>query len=430
MTDTFHAGVCVVGAGPAGIAATVAAAEAGADVLLVDEGIAPGGQIWRHGQGASAPPLARRWLERLARTGARRVSGAAIWSPSKNVLRLETPSGAAEVSFEAIVLATGARELFLPFPGWTLPGVVGVGAAQALVKSGASMRGRRAIVAGSGPLLLAAAAALSAAGAVVRTIAEQAPAGRIRAFARRLATHPGKLLEAARYRAKTLSARYRPGTWVSEGHGQDHVLEAVLTDGKNRWTEPCDLLCSGYGLVPNVELARHLGCAVESGRMVVDHAQRSTVPGVFGAGEVTGIGGVEVALAEGRIAGESATGRGGTDRRAAAARRARLRFESALAAAFEPRPEVLGLCDPRTIVCRCEDVRWGALETSWTGRQAKLYTRVGMGPCQGKVCGPALGLLLGWDSDSVRPPLRPAAMSSLVSMGEAGDRETEKRGGR
>ena len=413
MDDLLRAAIAVVGGGPAGIAAAVRASEAGADVLLVDEGRAPGGQIWR--QGSSPPPaLARRWLARLAATRARRLQAAVVFSPSPGRLRLETEEGPVDLGCDRIVLATGARELFLPFPGWTLPNVLGVGAAQALVKSGASMEGRRAVVAGSGPLLLAAASTLVGAGARVRTIAEQAPADRVRRFAREVAGRPAKLVEALRYRASAFAARYRKGVWVAAALGDDRVREVVLTDGRRLWTEWCDVLCCGWGLTPAVELAAHLGCSIVRRRVVVDEAQETSVGGVFAAGEATGIGGVDLALAEGEAAGLAAAGRRDAALASLPERRSLARFAAALETAFALRPEVLRLADRETVVCRCEDVAFGSFERGWSARQAKLYTRAGMGPCQGKVCGPALELLLGWEMDRVRPPLRPALVGTFA----------------
>jgi NADPH-dependent 2,4-dienoyl-CoA reductase/sulfur reductase-like enzyme len=418
VDEVLRAQVAVVGAGPAGIAAAVRASEAGAEVLLVDEAAAPGGQIWR--QGAASPPSpARRWLDRLARTGAKRLRAAAVFSLSPRRLRLETPGGATDLEWETLVVATGARELFLPFPGWTLPNVIGAGAAQSLVKSGASMRGRRAVVAGSGPLLLAAASTLAKAGARVRTIAEQAPPARVRRFARDVVGRPGKLLEAARYRAAAFPARYRPGVWIAAALGDDRVRQVVLTDGDRVWTEWCDLVCCGWGLVPGVELAAHLGCSIVRGRVVVDEAQETSVAGIYAAGETTGIGGVDLALAEGEAAGMAAAGRRDDAIANLRKRRSLARFATALEEAFALRPEVLGLSGPDTLICRCEDVALGSLERSWSARQAKLYTRAGMGPCQGKVCGPALEMLLGWEPDRVRPPLRPVPLGALAGIGES-----------
>jgi NADPH-dependent 2,4-dienoyl-CoA reductase/sulfur reductase-like enzyme len=413
--------VAVVGGVPAGIAAAARAAEAGARVVLLDEAPQLGGQIWRHRPGAAPPKAAAPWLDRLARSGARVVHGAAVvdaWSAEDGfALGTERDGVAGVVRARAVVLATGARELFLPFPGWTLPGVMGVGGAQALYKSGASFAGKRVVVAGSGPLLLPVAAALASNGARVQLVAEQASRTRVVAFGLGLWRRPAAIAEAARYRAGFARAPYRTGTWVVAAHaGADGALAAVdVTDGRRTRTLDCDVLCTGFGLVPSTELPRLLGCLTEDGCVVVDGEQRTSTPGVLCAGEPTGIGGVELSLVEGEIAGLCAAGRD-ADARPLLSRRARLRsIAASMARAFVPRVELRALATPDTIVCRCEDVRRGAIDPAWSPRQAKLYTRAGMGPCQGRVCGAALAFLHGWPADTVRLPASPALVSTLVA---------------
>ena len=175
MTERLSAQVVVVGAGPAGIAAAITAAEAGADTLLLDENLAAGGQIWRPGvKGTPAP--ARRWIARLQGSGARIESAASVFVVrDERTLLVERNGEPLAVSWDRLVLATGARELFLPFPGWTLPNVMGIGGAQAMIKSGAQVSGMRVVVAGSGPLMLPVAATLAKAGAKLEIDAEQAP---------------------------------------------------------------------------------------------------------------------------------------------------------------------------------------------------------------------------------------------------------------
>jgi D-hydroxyproline dehydrogenase subunit alpha len=156
-----------------------------------------------------------------------------------------------------------------------------------------------------------------------------------------------------------------------------------------------------------------LGCAVENSVVRVDDAQETTIAGVYCCGEPTGIGGVDLALVEGEIAGHSAVAKRAPS--TLVARRAARRLDARrLDRAFTLRRELLALADAETIVCRCEDVRWGALDRRWSSRQAKLYTRVGMGPCQGRVCGAALECLMGWAPDSVRIPTQPARCHALV----------------
>jgi thioredoxin reductase len=419
VVERYEVEVAVVGAGPAGMAAAVEAAEAGRRVALLDEGLGPGGQIWRHRERWDVPTVAGWWMARLDRCGARvahRVTVAdAVAVAGGFELLAERDGAPLAVRAERVVLATGARELFLPFPGWTLPDVVGVGGLQALLKSGLEVRGRRVVVAGSGPLLLPVAALAAKAGARLLLVAEQTPGAAVRRFARGLWRHPGKLLQAARYRWASKRSAYRRGVWVTAAAGDDRVRGVTLTDGEESWSGKCDLLAVGYGLVPETTLARLLGCATERGRVVVDERQETTVPGLFCAGEPTGVGGADLALVEGRLAGLAAAGveEGVTGLRRT--RRRLCRFADRLERAFALRDELRDLARPDTVVCRCEDVTRERLARYGAFREAKLATRCGMGPCQARVCGPALEWLEGWAADTVRPPVKPVRVATFLA---------------
>jgi aspartate oxidase len=147
--------------------------------------------------------------------------------------------------------------------------------------------------------------------------------------------------------------------------------------------------------------------------VIVDERQATSVPGVYCAGEPTGIGGVERSLLEGEIAGRASVD-ASVSAQLRARRAAMNRYARALANAFELRDEVRALATDETIICRCEDVRLRDLDRSWTARQAKLYTRAGMGACQGRVCGAALECVMGWSPDSVRPPIQPARVATML----------------
>jgi NADPH-dependent 2,4-dienoyl-CoA reductase/sulfur reductase-like enzyme len=411
--------VAVIGGGPAGIAAAASAAESrrGARVVLLDEGFAPGGQIWRSGSTHPPPRRAQRWIHRLARSGAHVKSQCSVVDARRDgaAFRIDCESrgDALFITSLKLVIATGARERFLPFPGWTLPNVMGIGGAQALLKAGASFRGKRVVIAGSGPLLLPVAASLASSGARVLFVAEQSPAWRVAWFAASLWKSPTKLAEAAALRAKFARTRYATGWWVRGATGDSVVRSVSVTNGARERTIECDLLCAGFGLVPNSELPRLLGCDVHDRRVTVDEDQATTVPGVYCAGEPTGVGGVDRSLVEGEIAGLAAMGQPVSARRRL--RRAALNsYSEGLSIAFALRDEVCRLATEDTVVCRCEDVRLRNLDPSWTARQAKLYTRAGMGACQGRICGAALECVMRWSPDSVRPPIQPARVATLL----------------
>lgn len=421
MTDADHVrvGLAVIGAGPAGIAAAVTAAERGVRVVVVDRALRAGGQIWRHRPGATLPRSAAHWLARFEHSGAQLVHGASVIDARHTADGIEIVADqggrALRVQAHDVILATGARELFLPFPGWTLPGVLGVGGAQALLKSGASFAGQRVVIAGSGPLLLPVAASLAHGGARLVAVAEQASGAAVARFGAGLWRTPGLVAQAMRYRAQFAATRYRTGTWVTAAHGAERLTGVTLTDGTRTWDEPADVLCTGYGLVPGTEVARLLGCATEHGAVAVDARQATTVPGVYAAGEVTGIGGAPLSIAEGTLAGLAVASPrvlpASLIRRRAMLRQGARRMHQA----FAPRPELRTLASHDTIVCRCEDVRYGAVLSAACVRQAKLYTRAGMGPCQGRICGPALELLFGWGADSIRSPIEPTSISVLCA---------------
>jgi D-hydroxyproline dehydrogenase subunit alpha len=414
-----EAGVAVVGAGPAGIAAAVSAAERGASVVLLDAAARPGGQIWRHRSPDALPALARRWLARLRQAGVTWIPSATVLDAGEpRTLLAEREGRAFAVRYRALVIATGATELFVPFPGWTLPNVFGVGGLQALLKTGTIVADRRVVLAGSGPLLLPVAAALSRAGARLAVVAEQAPAAAVYGFAARLVGSPARLGQAAAYRAGFRRTPYRAGTWVVRIDAAGDGLMVTLTNGHRVWTELADLAAVGYGLVPSVGLAQLAGCELRDGAVATDASQRTSVAGVYAAGESTGIAGAEAAIAEGVTAGAAAAGgavgasRGSAGSRASAASR---RFAARLARTFALRAELRTLADAGTIVCRCEDVRLGQIDSAWPARQARLYTRVGMGPCQGRVCQPALAFMLGTGAGPARVPLFAAPVATLAA---------------
>jgi NADPH-dependent 2,4-dienoyl-CoA reductase/sulfur reductase-like enzyme len=472
MTDD-RPHLAVIGAGPAGLAATVAAAAHGVRVTLIDSAARAGGQFYRQpaielnaGRPQALHHQWRAW-ERLRDALARHVEAGCVthltdrhvWLVER---QLERQAGGAdrnaftvhallgpeqqdpvEVRADAVLLATGGYEKVFPFPGWTVPGVLTAGGAQAMLKGTLAVPGRTAVVAGTGPLLLPVATGLAAAGVEVAALVESADP---KAFARRtraLAAQPGKVAEGARYAAQLLRHRVKLLTrhTVVQAHGDDR-LEAVTvaaldTDGRVRPGTArriaCDTLAVGHGMVPHTDLAETLGCRLDGTDVQVDDEQRTDVPGVWAAGETTGIGGAALSLAEGHIAGRSAAARlNGTEPdpriwAPAAKSRTKLReFFAALDTVYAPPARWTDLVTDDTVVCRCEEVTGGAIREAVDGlgagdvRTVKLLTRAGMGWCQGRMCGPAVAGLAGCElTPSRRPFARPVPLGVLARAGEA-----------
>ncbi|MEV6651432.1 FAD-dependent oxidoreductase [Streptomyces sp. NPDC051219] len=456
--------LAVVGAGPAGLTAAVTAADLGLRVVLIDAGERPGGQYYRHpapGLGAARPQALhhgwREFAERARRLARHRATGQVTHLPSHHVWTVvrgatawhlhavagpdETP---ASVRASAVLLATGAYERQLPIPGWTLPGVVGAGGAQAMLKSGLVLPGKRIVVAGSGPLLLAVAGTLAAAGARVPAVVEAADYTGYARDAPALVRNPGKFAEGVVHGAGLLrhSVRLLTRHAVTAAHGTDRVEAVTVSRLDGDWRAlpgtglriPCDALAVGHGLVPQLELATALGCATrrtpDAGlALELDADQRTSVPGVWAAGETGGVGGAALALAEGEIAAASVAyellGIARSRRTAALARRrTRLRaFADAMAAAHRPGPGWTDWLDDTTEVCRCEEVPAGRIREAVAdlgardARSVKLLTRAGMGWCQGRMCGPAVARLAGTEpSQDLRPLSCPVPLKHLAAL--------------
>ncbi|MEU9859746.1 NAD(P)/FAD-dependent oxidoreductase [Streptomyces sp. NPDC047971] len=486
--------VVVVGAGPAGLAGAVAAAERGLSVALLDGDAGLGGQFYRqpaaslgaarpealHHDWAAFDGLRRRWeasdgvhlprhhvwtvvSERTA------VPGAGADRASWAVHAVTGSDGEGDrpvvVRGRAVLLATGAAERQLPFPGWTLPGVIGAGGAQAMLKSGLVLPGGRIVVAGSGPLLLAVASSLLAAGAEVPAVVEAA--GYLRYLRRPgvLAAGPGKLAEAFGHMAPLALRGVRPYARhaVVRAHGTERVEAVTVARLDGDWRPvpgtgrriACDAVAVGHGLVPRIDLGTALGCAVRTtpdgaSALVVDAGQRTTVAGLWSAGETVGVGGARLALVEGELSGVAIAARlrGPTAGPSARTRtllrvRARLRaFATLMAAAHAPGEGWHGpggWLDDATEVCRCEEVDAGrvreAVEELGAGdaRSVKLLTRAGMGWCQGRVCGPAVACLArgGAASEAAlpgSPERRPLAVP--VTLGALAGLEADPAGTR
>ncbi|AOR30645.1 FAD/NAD(P)-binding oxidoreductase [Streptomyces fodineus] len=461
MTERAH--LAVVGAGPAGLAGALAAAARGVRVTLVDAAEQAGGQFYRQPARAlgarRAEALHHQWhtWERLRdgldrHIAAGRIThrtGHHVWCVQResgsfavHALRGCAQEEGVTVRADAVLLATGGYECVLPFPGWTLPGVVTAGGAQAMLKGGLVLPGRTVVVAGTGPLLLPVATGLAAAGARVAALVESAGPRALLRRAPALAAEPGKLAEGAWYAGQLLRHRVRTLSrhTVVEAHGTER-LEAVTVAALGRDERirpgsarriPCDTLAVGQGMLAHTDLAETLGCTLTGENVRVDDEQRTDVPGVWAAGETTGIGGAALALAEGHIAGRSIAARlHGTapdPRSWASAARARTRlrrFFAALETVYAPPAGWADRITDDTVVCRCEEVTAGQVRTAADAlgagdlRTVKLLTRAGMGWCQGRMCAPAVAGLTGCPLEPGRRPFaRPVPLGVLAALPE------------
>jgi len=431
--------VVVVGAGPAGLAAAEHALRAGADVTVLDQADTPGGQYYRtlpEEYGAMRPHRAFDRKHRVL------THPRCTWWPNTTVWAIDglqvhvlrgpvDGSGRQRHTLEpdALVLATGAHDRTLPFPGWQLPGVYTAGAAQALAKGERVAVGRRVLVAGAGPFLLPVAESLLGVGAEVVAVLEANPAATVlRGWSKR-PWQVRKTGELARYAVALARHRvpYHFGRTVIEVKDNQVVTAKLGTDwsvvtGTERVYE-VDAVCVSHGFVPQPELAVAVGCELDDGFVKVDQSQRTTVTSVYAAGEITGIGGADAAEAEGVIAGISAAGATPTRVQVRSRDRARA-FAGRLAEAHPIGAAWPGWLREDTIICRCEETTYGELvkavhDPASPGPHAlKLGTRAGLGPCQGRMCGPTVSALCGGTERHHRPIAQPIRLGELADVKE------------
>ncbi len=450
----LHCDVLVLGAGPAGMAAAAAARESGAEVVCVDLFASPGGQY--HMQppsasgafGATSQVVEGRAAERRCRElGVRFLERTEVFWAEPGFATFANQAGSpVAIRSDAMVVASGAMERAVPFKGWTLPGVMTAGGAQRLIKASNAAPGRNVVLAGSGPFLLAVANTFGTAGLKLDFYVEmQRP--RLSALAL-LARNPGRLAEAAKLMRglRRSGARVLPGHQVVEALG-DGRLEAVRiapldASGRPRMhdsftVENIDALCVGYGFRPVIDVtsllhaAHHFDDALGGWVCSVDEAQATTVPGLFAAGEATGIGGAVPARLSGRLAGLHAaafTGRRGVQGEVASLHgqlQGARNFAAGLARLFPFPGHLIEQLGEDETICRCEDVKVSDISAAISDGAAdafgvKMWTRAGMGPCQGRICGTALSEMLARrlgqpvsDTGYNRPhmPLRPVPLA-------------------
>ena len=461
--------IAVVGAGPAGIEATLKAAEAGATVALVDRQAQPGGQYYkqaaagveRHEMHAHREEEGRALLERLAaQEKVRRYDETVVWGlfsagNGEWLLASHGPVAPHRLQAGAVILATGAYDRVLPFPGWTLPGVVTAGAAQTMLEHQGVLPGRRILVAGSGPFLLTVAAGLTRAGADVVAVLEAArpKPSQIWPLVQALPGQRARLSEG--WKAwRTLRAAgvlYHLGTAVVAVVGEEEVCAATFArldetgrplPGSER-TVAVDTVVAGHGFLSASRLTRQAGCQHDfdpaAGGYVPrrDMKMETTRPGIYAAGDGAGVGGAPLSRVEGRIAGVAAArrvGRLGAARATAAlhaeqrALRRERRFGLRLGELFSPPPELYGVPEEETVICRCEEVtlatiRQAAAAGAGTIDEVKGLTRAGMGNCQGRICEGTVARLLARERGTgaaevgcftVRPPVYPLTVAELA----------------
>jgi D-hydroxyproline dehydrogenase subunit alpha len=439
------ADVCVVGAGPAGLAAAARLAEHGLEVLLLDEQPRAGGQYFRQVAPAVRAdvgehrPKGRALIARAEAAGVRVRSGTTVWGVAddgRTLLTWHPESGIDLVAAPHMVAATGAIERTLPFPGWTSPRVTTVGLAQHLAGEGIPI-GKRVLVAGSGPFLLPVACALTDRGADVVAVLEAGRPYRPDRATIAVLRYPARLAEFLSYRTQLARARVpirtaRQIVAATETASGLHVI-AEGPSGRDAWD--VDAICVGFGFRPQVDLLRLLGATTivdpASGdqRVLVSLDGATDVDGVWAAGEVSGIAGAACAESEGAVVAASILAVHGIaldvtgEHRAVARARG---FAAAISARYPSAVELAAHATARlpdeSIVCRCEAITAGAVRSvaSQVGRDldaVKAATRIGMGPCQGRECAPAVAALCGASSTAftARSPLRPIPLGAVAA---------------
>ncbi|WP_342351395.1 NAD(P)/FAD-dependent oxidoreductase [Nereida ignava] len=444
----------MIGAGPAGMAAATAAARMGYDTILLDEQPSPGGQIYRAIETAGkactdilGPDYAqgRAIVDAFRASKATWMDGALVWNISTDrVIDFSRAGASSQIAAKRIIVATGAVERPWPLPGWTLPGVTTAGALQILMKSSGVVQ-EDAVIAGSGPLLWLVAAQLVDAGAPPRAVIETTPRAHYRAALRHLPAAlraPGYLTKGWQLIRKVRNAGVRIVERAENLaiEGEDSVSAIRFTSkGRSEGIEATTVALH-QGVVPNQQITRLLRCdhvwdaSQQCFRPVTDDSGQSSVKGVYVAGDGAGIGGARSAALHGEIialAIAACDGRGDANLlkvlQSARARDAAVR--PFLEALYAPAPHVTAPADD-TIICRCEEVTAGAIRQAVDlgapgPNQVKSYLRAGMGPCQGRVCGPVVSAIIAQQRGEtpeatgyyrIRPPLKPIPLSELAQF--------------
>ena len=453
--------VAVIGGGPGGMAAAVAASDAGAGVVIIDEYARMGGQFFKR-----AAPEFRLEPERLsaehsagealraqvAERGIEVLSNTLVWGVfGGNTLMLYREGKSVALQAQAIVIATGAYDRPVAFPGWTLPGVMTAGGAQTIARTQWVQPGRRVLIAGAGPFAMPVAEQILRCGSEIVAIVEATRPAQWLRHAGSLWGQSSRFAEMFRYWRSLRRVPVIYGRKIVRAIGRNSVEGAEVAAVDAAWRAvpgsarrfDCDAIALAYGFLPNIEIADHCGCELRWDRfggawfVKCDEAMRTSVQGIFAAGEITGIAGSAVAMEEGRLAGISAaeylgaidSGQATQKRRDPMVKRARLmRFADALNEAFAPRPGLWEGMEDGTTVCRCEEVSAGDIRSCVRAGCASVkgikdWTRAGMGPCQGRVCRSLVAHLVAQESGTaagalqrprIRPPFKPVPFDVIA----------------
>lgn len=455
--------VVIVGAGPAGLAAAIEAARAGARVLTIDENPAPGGQIYRsitRNTPETLPFLGDDyWIGRslanaFLESGIDYAPQATVWSlePAGDEvgryarIGVSLAGSARIIHARSVILATGAMERPMPVPGWTLPGVMTAGAAQIALKSAGIVPSGKVVLVGCGPLVFLLASQLLEAGAEILALLDTTDRHR---YTSALGFLPEFLLSPYLAKGLSLLGKIRRSVNVVSGVTEIRILgsrqaEAVafrFRGGMGTFSADCVLL--HQGVVPNINLASSAGCAIEwnerqrAFQPVSDGDGRTSRKGILIAGDGGGIGGAQHAEISGRIAALAAmrdlrmpAGDAAYLRDLRKQRRRFLRGRAFLDTLFMPSDEFRIPSDGRTIVCRCEEVTAGTLRNAIGlgvpgPNQLKTFVRCGMGPCQGRMCALTVSEMMARERGvspaeigtyRFRPPVKPVRLSELATL--------------
>jgi thioredoxin reductase len=442
--------ILVVGGGAGGLSAAVAARREEAGVLVLDERKVAGGQYFKQ-TAADAAPMDRQQEEGRAlvaaaeESGARILRGVEVWGAFDGTTgagpEVMASSGDKVYAIRpsAVIVATGAYERPTMIPGWTLPGVMTVGAAQTLWRSYRTLPGKRVAIFGNGPLAAQVGLELARGGAEIVLLGEAGAdplrrAGAVAAMARhdpRLAFKGAEMLTALLARG----IRVRHDALPERIEAEDGALAVTYRKGGREGRVVADAVCLNFGFQPQNEILRLLGARMafdlRFGQLRPERGEtmETSVPGLYAVGDCCGLGGAPAAALEGTIAGRAAAGGPGprfAERSELARHR---RFQAALWRLYEAPAPRLADASPDTVVCRCEEVTKGTLDAALAGGAqeigaVKRATRIGMGRCQGRYCAPALAAYLSEREGRVpedlsffapRVPIKPVDIGTLVA---------------